>query len=147
MRSQIEIAVAAALALNLPLYWAFTIRGFSGRPNPLTLREIGILLLVLGCYLAVPYLVRSFRQQRPLRAVPTWLWVSVLGATLIVLADYSIGISYGIERGERFAREWFALTVFTLPVTALVYYSRAIIDLIKKWHRGRSHHLSILRRS
>lgn len=144
MRSEIEIAIAAALTVNLPLYWTFTRRGSEGRPNPLTFGEVGVLLLVLGCYLAVPYLAGSLRKQRVLRAVPIWFWVSVLGAALIVIADYSIGITYGIRHGEKVAKEWFVLSVFTLPTTALVYYSGAIIDLVKKWHLGQRDNLSIM---
>lgn len=145
MRSQIEIAVAAALSVNLPLYWLFTRRGSEGRPNPLTVGEVGVLLLVLVCYLSVPYLVRSFRGPRVLRAVPVWLWVSGLGAALIVVADYFIGIRYGLWTFERVAKSWFALSVFTLPVTALVYYSKSLVGLIKRWRSGQRDNLSLVR--
>jgi hypothetical protein len=146
MRSQIEIAIAAALTLNLPLYWIFTRRDSLGRPNPLTLGEVGTLLLVLGCYLAVPYVVGSFRKQRVIRAIPIWLWVSFLGAALIVFADDALGITYGIRGGESFTTGWLGLSLFTLPSTSLVYYSRAIIGLVKKWHTGQRNYPSILRR-
>jgi drug/metabolite transporter (DMT)-like permease len=146
MRSQIEIAVAAALAVNLPLYWIFTRRDSDGRPNPLTLGEVGVLLLVLGCYLAVPFIVRCFRRQRIVQLIPIWLWISVLGAVLVVAADYSIGITYRIERMERVAKEWLVLSIFTLPVTSLVYYSRTIVGWIRKWHEGERFNLSIVRK-
>ena len=146
MRSQIEIAVAAALCVDLPLYWIFTMRDSMGRPNPLTLKEVGVLLLVSGCYLAVPYVVGSFSKRRALPAVPIWFWVSALGAAFIVFADYSTGIRYGLKTGEGVAKNWFVLTFFTLPATALVYYSRALIDLVKKWHGGEREYSGILRR-
>ncbi|HEY0099507.1 MAG TPA: hypothetical protein VGB76_11210 [Pyrinomonadaceae bacterium] len=146
MRSQIEIAIAAALSVDLPLYWMFTRRDSLGRPNPLTSGEAAVLLLVLACYLSVPYMVGSFRRRRVLRAVPLWFWVSVLGAALILTADYSIGIRYGLSTWEGVGKDWFALTVFTLPVTALVYYSGAIVGLIKEWHFDRRDNLRIVRR-
>ena len=146
MRSQIEIAIAAALTLNLPLYWIFTRRGSEGRPNPLTLGEAGVLLLVFACYLAVPFIVRCFRRQHIIQVIPIWLWISILGAALIVAADYSIGITYRIERVERVAKEWLVLSIFTLPVTSLVYYSRTIVGWIRKWHEGEQFNLSIVRK-
>ncbi|HVG31665.1 MAG TPA: hypothetical protein VM911_01235 [Pyrinomonadaceae bacterium] len=147
MRSQIEIAIAAALSVNVPLYWLFTRRNSDGRPNPLTLGEVGVLALVFGCYLAIPLIVRVFRERRIVQAVPVWLWISIVGATLIVIADYSLGIRYRESiRLDRVAKEWLVLSVFTMPATALIYYSRALIGLIRKWHEGESFNLHVVRK-
>jgi hypothetical protein len=96
--------------------------------------------------MVVPFIVRTFRKRRIVRAIPVWFWTSVLGAALIVIGDYSIGITYGIKSAKYVVEEWFALSVFTLPVTALVYYSKLLIGWIKRWHEGRRVHPSILQR-
>jgi hypothetical protein len=138
MRSQIEIAIAAALTVDLPLYWIFTRRHSDGRPNPLTPGEIEILILVLACYLVVPFLIKLFRKRHLLQIIPTWLWISTVGATLIVIADYSIGISYRESiRPDRMGKEWLVLSVFTMPV---------IVRLVRRWHEGEPFNLSIVRR-
>ena len=147
MRSHIEMAFAAALTVDLPLYWIFTRRHSDGRPNPLTLGESEVLILVFACYLVIPFLVKLFRRQHLLKIVPTWLWISILGATLIVVADYSIGIRYRESiRLDRMAKEWLVLGVFTMPITALIYYSRAIVKLVRRWHEGEPSNLSVVRK-
>jgi hypothetical protein len=146
MRSQIEIAVAAALSVNLPLYWKFTRRDSGGSPNPFTSGEAGLLALVLGCYVAASFIARTLERRRFARRVPSWLWISALGAALIVVADYSFGITYGIGKAEKVAKEWLVLTVYTSPVTALVYYSKAAVGLLKKWHAGQGDDLRIVQR-
>jgi hypothetical protein len=141
------MAIAAALTVDLPLYWTFTRRHSDGRPNPLTLGEIEVLILVFACYLAIPFLIRLFRKQRLLKLILTWLWISILGATLIVIADYSIGIRYRESiRLDRMAKEWLVLSVFTMPVTSLIYYSRVIVELVRRWHEGESFNLRVVRK-
>jgi len=147
MRSHIEIAMAAALSVNVPLYWIFTRRNSDGGPNPLTLGEVGVFALVFGCYLASPFIVGVFRERRIVQAVPVWLWISIAGATLIVIADYSIGIRYRVSiRLDRVAMEWLVLSVFTMPATALIYYSRALVDVVRRWHEGDPFNLHVVRR-
>ena len=147
MRSHIEMTIAAALTVDLPLYWIFTRRHSDGRPNPLTLGEIEILILVFACYLVIPFLIRLFPKKRLLQVVPTWLWISILGATLVVVADYSIGIRFRESiRLDRMAKEWLVLGVFTMPITALIYYSRTIIGRARRWHEGEPFSLSVVRK-
>jgi len=50
MRSQIEIAVAAALSVNLSFYRKFTRRDSGGSPNPFNPGEAGLPALVPDCY-------------------------------------------------------------------------------------------------
>lgn len=147
MRSQIEVAIAAALSVNLPLYWFFTRRDSDGRPNPLTLGEVGILVLVFGCYLTIPFVVRVLRERRIVPTIPLWLWISIGGATLIAIADYTIGISHrGNIELDRVAKEWLVLSVFTMPATAVIYYSRALVELLRTWHEGERFDLHVVRK-
>ncbi len=143
-RVDLEVAVAAGLAVVFPLYKIFTLPEVCDSPNPLTLGGAAALLLILASYLSVPLLFGLLRGQRGARFV--WLWTAVLGSLLSAVALYCLGarsIDWGLER---FAKVWLALCVWTLPFAAVVYYSGMIIRGIRRGHEGPQENLSISRR-
>jgi peptidoglycan biosynthesis protein MviN/MurJ (putative lipid II flippase) len=134
-RVDLEVAVAAGLAVVLPLYKIFTLPGTCDSPNPLTLGGAAALLAVLASYLSVPLLFGLLRGQRGNRFV--WLWTPVLGSLFSAVALYCLvarSIDWGLELS---AKMWLALCVWTLPFAAIVYYSGMIIRGIGDGMRGR----------
>jgi peptidoglycan biosynthesis protein MviN/MurJ (putative lipid II flippase) len=134
-RVDLEVAVAAGLAVVLPLYKIFTLPGTCDSPNPLTLGGAAALLLILASYLSIPLLVGLLRGQRA--ACFVWFWTAVLGSLLSAVVLYCLAPSskdWGLELS---AKVWLALCVWTLPFAAIVYYSGMIIRGIRRWQRGR----------
>lgn len=143
-RVDLEVAVAAGLAVVLPLYKIFTLPGTCDSPNPLTLGGAAALLLILASYLSVPLLLGLLRGQRAARFV--WLWTAVLGSLLSAVVIYSLAPRSKDWDLELSAKVWLALCVWTLPFAATVYYSGMIIRLIRRWFEGSKENLSIGRR-
>jgi hypothetical protein len=141
-RVDIEVAIAAGLAVVFPLYKILTLPEICESPN-LTRREATALLAALASYLSVPLLFGILRGQRDARFV--WLWTPVLGSLLCAATLYCLVVlkDWGLAQ---FAMVWLALCVWTLPFSAIVYYSRMIIRGIRRWHEGPKENLSILRR-
>jgi hypothetical protein len=141
-RVDLEVAIAAGLAVVLPLYKIFTLPEMCESPN-LTLGESVALLAVLASYLSVPLLFGLLRGQRGARFV--WLWTPVLGSLLsavalcclVVRIDWGLGLS---------ATVWLALCAWTLPFAAAVHYSGMIVRRKRRWHEGSKENLSIWRR-
>ena len=134
-RVDLEVAVAAGLAVVLPLYKIFTLPGTCDSPNPLTLGGAAALLLILASYLSIPLLFELLRGQRVARFV--WLWTPVLGSLLSAVVLYCLAPrskEWGLELS---AEVWLALCVWTLPFAAIVYYSGVIIRGIGDGLRGR----------
>jgi peptidoglycan biosynthesis protein MviN/MurJ (putative lipid II flippase) len=143
-RVDLEVAVAAGLAVVFPLYKIITLPGTCDSPNPLTLGKAVALLAVLASYLSVPLLFRLLGGQRGARFV--WLWTPVLGSLLSTVTLYSLvgrSVDWGLELS---AKVWLALCVWTLPLAVIVYYSGMIIRGIRRWHEGPKENLSISRR-
>ena len=133
-RVDLEVAVAAGLAVVLPLYKIFTLPGTCDSPNPLTLGGAAALLLILASYLIIPLLLGLLRGQRAARIV--WLWTPVLGSLLSAVVLYCLAPrskDWGLELS---AKVWLALSVWTLLFAAIVYYSGLIIRGIGDGMRG-----------
>ena len=132
-RVDLEVAVAAGLAVVLPLYKIFTLPEICDSPK-LTHGEAVALLVTLVSYLSVPLLFGLFRAQRGARFV--WLWTPVMGSMFTTVALYGLVILK--EWGPaQFAMVWLALSVWTLLFAATVYYSGMIIRGIGDGMRGR----------
>jgi len=135
-RADIKVAAAAGLSVYLPLYWLFTLPPESGRPNPLTAIEVGVLLLALAAYLLVPF-VLSLLSRYPLAvATPAWLSISIVGSGILVMADVAFGGTRLAQTLDDAFREWLVLSAWTMPASAGVYYFGAVVRLIKAWHHG-----------
>jgi hypothetical protein len=142
-RVDLEVALAAGLAVGFPLYKIFTLPEICDSPK-LTLGEAVALLAALASYLSVPLLFGLLRGQRVARSV--WLWTPGLGSLPVAVILSCLG-SHSIDWGlERFAMVWLALCVWTLPFAAVVYYSGMIIRGLRRWHEGPQENLSISRR-
>jgi hypothetical protein len=134
-RVDLGVAVAAGLAVVLPLYKIFILPGTCDSPNPLTLGGAAALLLILASYLSIPWLLGLFGGQRVARFV--WLWTSVLGSLLSAVVLYCLAPrskDWGLELS---AKVWLALCVWTLLFAAIVYYSGMIMRGIGDGMRGR----------
>jgi peptidoglycan biosynthesis protein MviN/MurJ (putative lipid II flippase) len=133
-RVDLEVALAAGLAVGFPLYKIFTLPEVC-ESSKLTLGEAVALLAALASYLSIPLLFGLLRGQRLARFV--WLWTPVLGSLPVAVALYCLGarsIDWGLVL---FAKVWLALCVWTLPFAAVVYYSGTIIRGIRRCRGGR----------
>jgi hypothetical protein len=142
-RVDLEIAVAAALAVVFPLYKILTLPELC-ESSKLTLGEAIALLVTLASYLSVPLLFGLLRGLRVSRF--GWLWTPVLGSLPVALALYCLrdrSIDWGLERA---AKVWLILCVWTLPFAAVVYYSGMIVRGVRRWHEGPKENLNISRR-
>ena len=141
-RVDIEVAFAAGLAVVFPLYKILTLPEICESPD-LIHREAAALLAALASYMSVPLLFGLLRGQRGARFV--WLWTPVLGSLLCAATLYCLVVlkDWGLAQ---FAMVWLALCVWTLPFSAIVYYSGMIIRGIRRWHEGPKENLSIWRR-
>ena len=138
----LEVAVAAGLAVVFTLYKILTLPEICESPN-LTRRESVALLAALASFLSIPLLFGVLRGQRGTRLV--WLWTPVLGSLLGAVALYClvVRIDWGLGLS---ATVWLALCAWTLPFAAAVHYSGMIIRGIRRWHEGPREGLSISRR-
>jgi peptidoglycan biosynthesis protein MviN/MurJ (putative lipid II flippase) len=137
----LEVAVAAGLAVVLPLYKIFTLPGTCDSPTPLTLGGAAALLLILASYLSIPLLFGLLRDQRATRFV--WLWTPVLGSLLSTVVLYCLASrskDWGLELS---AKVWLVLCVWTLLFAVIVYYSGMIIRGIRRWHEGSKENLGV----
>jgi hypothetical protein len=130
----LEVAVAAGLAVVLPLYKIFILPEICDSPK-LSLGEAVVLLVTLASYLSLPLLFGLFRGQRGARFV--WLWTPIMGSMLTTVALYCL-VALKEWSPAQFAMVWLALCVWTLLFAAVVYYSGMIIRGIGDSMRGRS---------
>jgi hypothetical protein len=143
-RVDLEVAVAAGLGVVFPFYEIFTLPESDGSPNPLKIGDAVALLIALASYLIVPLVLQLVRGGRAVRLV--WLWIPVFGSMLIAVALYC-GVGHSAIWGlEASAKAWLALCLWTLPFTAVVYYSGMLIRALRRWHEGPKDNLSIMRR-
>ena len=142
-RDDLEAAAAAALSVAFPLYKIFTMRESDGSPNLLTPGELGILLLVLLCYVAAPLPLRLLSKCRVVGL--TWLWGPVLGSALVAAADYRFGLTHAGAGVARAAKGWPVLGAWTAAPAAAVYYSGAVVRSVRRWHEGPNAYPGILR--
>lgn len=140
---EIEVAVAAGLAVVFPLHQILTLPEICDSPK-LTLGEAAALPAVLASYLSAPLLFGLLRGQRGARLM--WLCTPVLGSLLCAVALYCL-VSRSADWGLGLsAKVWLALCAWTLPFAAAVHYSGMIIRAIRRWHEGPKENLSISRR-
>jgi hypothetical protein len=137
-RADIKVAAAAGLSVYLPFYWLATRPESDGTPNPLTADEVGVLLLTLAVYLLVPFIMGRASRHRLAAKIPWWLYVSVVGSAILVLAGVATIVFIMREPivVEAPLIAWGVLTLWTMPAAAVVYYFRPVVDLIKAWNRG-----------
>ena len=135
----LAVAVAAGLAVVVPLYQLFTLPEICDSPR-LTHGESFALLAALASYLSVPQLLGLLRGRRAASFV--WLWTPVLGSLLCAVAIYFL-VTLKDWGPAQFTMVWLALCVWTLPLAAAVYYSGMIVRVIRRRHEGPKEDLSI----
>lgn len=137
-RLDIETAVVAGLSLILPLYflmkWEALYSGTGSFPNT---QDITNFALIILSYLAVAILLQGFRKYAPNYSIPSWIFISVLGSFLFVFIYGAMNLTLA----QLFLGKWrtilyifIVFSIYTLPFTALVHYSGAITEKIKRWH-------------
>jgi peptidoglycan biosynthesis protein MviN/MurJ (putative lipid II flippase) len=141
-RVDLAVAATAGLAVVLPLYQIFTVPEICESPE-LTLGEATALSAALASYLSVPLLPGPLRGQRAARFA--WLWTPVMGSMLTAIALYCL-VVFKDWGPAQFALVWLALSVWTLPFAAVVYYTGTIVRGMRRRHEEPKEGLSISRR-
>ena len=138
-RVDIEVAVAAGLAVVFPLYKILTLPEICESPH-LTRGESVALLAAFASYLSAPLLFGLLRVRRGARFV--WLWTPVLGSLLCVVALYGLVVrkDWGLRLS---AAVWLALCAWTLAFAAAAHYSGMIIRGMRRRDEGAEDNLSI----
>jgi hypothetical protein len=94
--------------------------------------------LLLG-YPTAAFLLWLGRKTAIVQYFPSWLGISILGSILALcfgnFTTVALGMSYGARIPDFYFNIFFGaifLSLFTMPFTALFYYSPAIIKALKK---------------
>ena len=125
-RIDIHVAAAGGLSVYLPLYWlATTLRDACGNPEPLTLLQVVVLLLVLAAYLLAPFVVRLLSRHPLAAGIPSWLSVPAVGSALLVLGVVAFGARGPALTLFQAAAAWLALSLWTMPASAGIYWMLA----------------------
>ena len=126
-----------------------------GRVNPLDFSDVASLILIAMMPYLVAGLVIHWLWIKPLRRlIPSWVMIALLGSLFIVLSAgvlsfYTKAVAWSdpatmYETLEAFITDkakdglgvFVALSLFTLPITAAVYYTGSIVRVMRRWHTG-----------
>lgn len=125
------------------------------RVNPLDLSDVASLVLITVIPYLVAALVIHWLWTKPLRRmIPSWVIIALLGSLFIVLSAgalsfYTKAVAWSdpatmYDTLEAFIADkakdglvvFIALSIFTLPITAAVYYAGSIVRVVRRWHTG-----------
>lgn len=126
-----------------------------GRVNPLDFSDVASFVLITAMPYLIAALITHWLWIKPLRRmIPSWVMIALLGSLLIVLSAgtlsfYTKAVAWSdpttmYETLEAFIADkvkdglgvFVALSLFTLPITAAVYYAGSIVKAVRRWHKG-----------
>lgn len=146
-RTEIECAIAAGIGVSLPLYLVFTGPKLMVEPNPFTAIEAGFILLIFAGYAVTPFLYQPIKGCSFSKWIPVWVFIAFWGSFSFVLADYLFELSFFYFFGWKFMLiEFVYLSVYTMSVAGIVYYSGSIVRRLRRWQANEHENLSILRK-
>ncbi len=136
-RADIHVGAAAGLSVYLPLYWLFTtLTDECGNKEPMTGFTVGLLLTALAAYLLAPFVLRPLSRHRLAAGIPSWLSVPAVGSAIYVLGVVAFGVKQPAMTLFEAAVAWLALSLWTMPASAAVYYFGAFVRGIGRRRRG-----------
>lgn len=140
----LNVAIAASLAV---LLFIFLLELNSAGENKLTVfndqKQAMVINFILLGYPTAAFLLWLGRKTAIVQYFPSWLCISILGSILALcfgsFTAVELGMSYYIPRTpDLYFNIFFGgifLSLYTMPFTALFYYSPAIIKAIKNRFR------------
>jgi hypothetical protein len=151
-RTRVDLACAVVAGVSLPAaFFGFLRISVLARINPPSLTRIATtILFCVACYLTAALLVIWVKSLR--RIVPSWMLIAILGSTVLVISGgiwsrpeiLQFPLSELSEKLRDAVGVIIGVSIFTLPFTAAVHYSDAIVRTIGKWHNGEDNSLSIM---
>lgn len=151
--------VAAELARDLTCAFAaglcagsFTFIIYLLKPHGFNISTfLKFMLMALVAYVAVALILNKVWARGLRRMVPNWILISVFGSTLFVMLRLLPAVIVGWS-GPTVTEPSLAtyltaeidaarsvvivLSVITLPITALLYYTNSILRALSRWHNG-----------
>ena len=159
----VDMASAAAAggglsATGLVLLKASTL----GRVNPMDFSDVASLMLITTIPYLVAALVTHWLWTKPLRRlIPSWVMIALLGSLFIVLSAGALSFytkgawsepammvgtleAFIADKAKDGLVVFVALSIFTLPIAAAVYYAGSIVRAVRRWHNDAEKPPSIL---
>ena len=145
--ARVDMASAAAGGAGLCLTGLVLVKvSILDRVDPVDLRGLAYLVLLTTIpYLAAGLIVHLFWTRSLRRSIPSWIMIALLGAMFVVVfagswSFYTKGLPF--ETLADFIRDrmkdglgvFVILSLFTLPITAGVYYAERMVRGIKRWY-------------
>ena len=145
--ARVDIAGAIAAGAGLCVTGlVFLKASMLDRVDPLDLNGFSYLVLLTTMpYLAAGLLVQLLWTTRLRRKIPSWIMIALIGSMFVVVSAgawsfYTHGLAF--EALADFIRDkvkdglgvFVILSLFTLPITAAVYYSQRIVKGVTRWY-------------
>ena len=155
-RARVDMTMAAAAGVGLCMMGLVLLK-FStlDRVNPLDFRGAArVVMLTTLPYLFAGMIVHWLWITRLRRRVPSWVMIALLGSLLLVVSAgafrfyrnalasdattttfETIG-AFILDRAKDGLGVFVVLSLFTLPITAAIYYAESIVRGARRWHEG-----------
>jgi hypothetical protein len=113
-----------------------------------------VVLMTTMPYLVAGLVIHLLWIKSLRRPIPSWIMIALLGAWLVVVsagalrfytnANASNAAPTTLETIVDFIRDktrdglgvFVVLSLFTLPITASVYYAGSVVTAVRRWHNG-----------
>lgn len=162
--TRVDMVSAAAAGVGLSATCLILLKASTlGRVNPLDFNDVASLVLITVMpYLVAGLVIHWLWIKRLRRMLPSWIMIALLGSLFIVLSAgalsfYTKAVAWSdpttmYEALDAFIADkakdglgvFVALSLFTLPITAAVYYAGGIVRTVRRWHNGAEPPPSIL---
>jgi len=145
--ARVDITSAVAAGAGLCLTGLVLLKtSMLDRVDPLELTGLVLLVLItMMPYLAAGLIVHLLWNNSLRHAIPSWIMIALLGAMFVVVSAgswrfYTDGLEF--ETVADFIRVrikeglsvFVILSLFTLPITAAVYYAERIVTDFRRWY-------------
>jgi hypothetical protein len=127
------------------------------RVDPVSFRGlVQLVLLATIPYLVAGLMIHLLWRKSLRRKIPSWAMIALLGALLVVVSagavrlytnplasDTTIG-AFVVDRAKDGLGVFVFLSLFTFPITAVVYYAESIVRGVRRWYEYGAEPPSIL---
>ena len=116
------------------------------RVDPLDLGGLAYLvLLTMMPYLAAGLIIHSLWNKSLRHAIASWIMIALLGSMFVVVSAgvwrfYTNGLAFEtvadfiLDKAKDGLGVFVVLSLFTLPITAAVYYAESIVRRVRRWY-------------
>lgn len=162
--TRVDMVSAASAGVGLSATCLILLKASTlGRVNPLDFSDVASLVLITVMPYLVAGLVIHWLWFKPLRRMlPSWVMIALLGSLLIVLSAGTLSFytkavtwcdpttiyetlgAFITDKAKDGLGVFVVLSLFTLPITAAVYYAGSIVRAVRHWYNGAEPPPSIL---